>query len=358
MDSLTHTLVGAALAKTRLGRAARCAPLGLVLGANLPDFENLVLAFADKPTNMIQHRSITHALLGVAVLIPLWAMLLHALSRRFPGRGPPSRLRPLLLGTALAVGSHPLLDWMNTYGIRPWLPFDETWYHGDLVFIIDPWIWLLLFGATCLAGPRSRGGGWVLAALGAALTVLLWWTEPMTVPVLPWVWLLGMVLFAVGRHAGFGRRHGDLVVTSAFVLCAGHVGLLAWSGTAAWHQSQPVLAAQIPAGESVRGFTRSPQPANPFRWEIIVETDAAIYRHPVTPFEPPGGLVRLPHGREDPRVRALVDPRAYAAWRRFARHPVARVARHESGQRVYLLDARYGLFPPRDFASFTLDFPP
>jgi hypothetical protein len=35
---------------------------------------------------------------------------------------------------------HPALDYTNTYGVRPFLPFDGTWYYGDLLYIFDPYI--------------------------------------------------------------------------------------------------------------------------------------------------------------------------------------------------------------------------
>ena len=41
MDPLTHTLVGASLAATRLGRTTRRATAALVIGVNLPDIDVL-----------------------------------------------------------------------------------------------------------------------------------------------------------------------------------------------------------------------------------------------------------------------------------------------------------------------------
>lgn len=39
MDPLTHTLVGANLASTRLGEKTRLAAAALIIGANLPDID-------------------------------------------------------------------------------------------------------------------------------------------------------------------------------------------------------------------------------------------------------------------------------------------------------------------------------
>jgi hypothetical protein len=76
---------------------------------------------------------------------------------------------------AAALATHPALDWLNNYGLRPWLPFDATWTYGDMAFIVDPWLWLLFGGAAALAGERTRRGSLLLLAVGvgASLLVLL-----------------------------------------------------------------------------------------------------------------------------------------------------------------------------------------
>ena len=74
--------------------------------------------------------------------------------RRPDATGPPLVGGWLLGLSYLAVATHPTLDWLNTYGMRWWMPFSETWYYGDSVFIIDPWLWLLLGGAVFLGVAR------------------------------------------------------------------------------------------------------------------------------------------------------------------------------------------------------------
>src|SRR5690606_41039625 len=63
---------------------------------------------------------------------------------------------------------------MNTYGIRLLMPFDRRWFYGDALFIIDPWVWLLLGATVFLAGAwsvRARIRWVVLAALATTLVV-------------------------------------------------------------------------------------------------------------------------------------------------------------------------------------------
>lgn len=76
--------------------------------------------------------------------------------------------------SVIGVLSHPALDWLNTYGIRLLMPFTPTWFHGDAVFIIDPYWWLLL-GGTLLLARRGASLHTVrrVAALALAYPLLL-----------------------------------------------------------------------------------------------------------------------------------------------------------------------------------------
>ena len=50
------------------------------------------------------------------------------------------------------------------------MPFDERWFYGDTLFIIDPWIWLGLGGALFLVTSTDvlRLVGWLLGAMHPA----------------------------------------------------------------------------------------------------------------------------------------------------------------------------------------------
>ena len=160
MDNLTHSLAGAALGEAGLKRMSGLGMAALVLGANIPDIDAAVLLTdADM---LVARRGWTHGPIAL-VLLPLLLTGVLVLFDRWQARRntrPPSRapVRPLqLLGLAF-VGclTHPLLDWMNVYGIRLLMPFSERWYYGDALQIIDPWIWLALGTGVVLARRRSR----------------------------------------------------------------------------------------------------------------------------------------------------------------------------------------------------------
>jgi inner membrane protein len=79
----------------------------------------------------------------------------------------------VLLLAAVAVASHPLLDFLNTYGVRFLMPFSGRWFYGDTLFIVDPWVWIaLLTGILAGRGTGRRDGApWTRPARAALLLV-------------------------------------------------------------------------------------------------------------------------------------------------------------------------------------------
>src|SRR5207253_5466015 len=61
------------------------------------------------------------------------------------------RPRSILLLSYLGVLVHVAMDLLNNYGVRLLMPFSQHWFYGDVLFIIDPWMWLLLGAGIWLA---------------------------------------------------------------------------------------------------------------------------------------------------------------------------------------------------------------
>jgi len=202
-------LTGACLSRAGLNRKAAYATLTMVVAAEFPDVD--MLWGLHGPVDQFQHhRGITHAFLGLpfeAAFIVAgvygwhrWLVARRARAEAVAGSRSPlgaSRgvRRPLtaapvrwgvLYGFALlALLSHLLLDYTNSYGLRPFFPFNDRWYAASIVFIFYPVIFTLFLGALTApwlfglvgteVGARKqpfRARGWAITAL---LGVVGWW---------------------------------------------------------------------------------------------------------------------------------------------------------------------------------------
>jgi len=346
MDNGTHTLFGAALAKTKLGRLHRLAPLSLLLGANLPDSDIVITFFGGKDSYLIHHRGITHSLLGVVV-----EALLLAAVMRFAERRAPARFTAYLWPALAGLFSHPLLDSLNNFGVRPWLPFAETRYFGDLVFIVDPWLWLVFGGAALLSGRRTGLGTAAWLALAAAASVVIYRSERTPVH-LKFAWPCALALLTLLRATGVGLRSPRAPLVAGALLTTLYLGGLevcartAVSNFMAEARSSPPIRVD---GELVtpRFVMRSPTVANPFCWSICYEIFDEVRWRIVSIDGSSTKIaqrteVEIPTNLSDPRVQRAISLPAAAAWRYFVRVPTAWVeTAADGGEHVFLSDARY-----------------
>ena len=165
MDNLTHSLAGALIGQAGLKRKTGLAMPALIIGANLPDIDAACFAWVEGVEHLAFRRGITH---GPPALLLLPLILAGILwwwddwqARR--GKRPKTRL-PVRIGWLYVLAfigclSHPALDWMNTYGIRLLEPFSSRWFHGDVLFIIDAWLWLGMGLATLISYRREQARG-------------------------------------------------------------------------------------------------------------------------------------------------------------------------------------------------------
>jgi len=165
MDNLCHTLTGAALAEAGLKGHTRFGSVALMIGSNLPDVD--VLAFAAEAPAVAIRRGWTHGVLAQALLpLLLTGAFLLIDKWRPPAAG--DRVRPLGMVLIGYVGilSHVGMDWLNTYGVRLLMPISREWFYGDAVFIVDPWLWLILTLGVFVSRRvrRPAAARWAVAA--------------------------------------------------------------------------------------------------------------------------------------------------------------------------------------------------
>ena len=354
MDNLTHSLVGLAAAKAGLERQSPYATFVCVAAANLPDID--IVALAGGPAFYLQHhRGITHSIAGTLALAVAFPLLFCAGERvwaRLRGTEPRARLKGLLVCSLLLLASHPLLDWTNSYGVRPFLPWDSRWIYGDLLFVIDPWVWLVLGGACfLLAESYWRAGGWLVLALALTLLFVRVATQPdSSVPMSALAqWCVGLVAFVVLRWRGLGRRFGWKVAAAALAFVVLYGGVLSVVQARARREAETFAGGLAGLeGERVLRVAATPVLADPLTWRCLYETDRSTAR-----FDMRLGTVFLedlrnvvgfdkPSGEDAEAVRRASEGYDARVLLDFSRFPVARVRRTDSGAwLVQLADLRF-----------------
>lgn len=266
MDTLTHALSGALLARATAGAAPAPGALTLrqrvaagFLAAAFPDVD-FALRLVDTLTYLNLHRGITHSL----VMLPLWTLALSWLfSRLFPGG---RSWRPYCGPVALGLAVHIAGDVITAYGTMILAPLSTLQVQLPFVYIIDAWFTgIIVAGLVCAAYFQKNG-----RAVAAGFVALL--------------------AAYVGCLALLQQRAADVG--------AAHAAARGWA--------QPRVAAL-------------PQPFSPFNWKILAAT-GDLYE------EANVNLVRR-QAREDPgrgewmlrRIAAGYEPVAQARWQRHTR---------------------------------------
>ena len=150
-------------------------------------------------------RGWTHGILAAAVLPLVVALVVFGAARlwRRPASAMP-RLS-LLMGLAfVAFLTHPLFDWVNSYGVRLLMPFSGRWFYGDAIFVVDPWLWLIAGAAAFLAWSRGAVGSVLVLVLFAGMAAAVWFA-PQTTTWARVTWAVGIVLLVLLRIATRGR---------------------------------------------------------------------------------------------------------------------------------------------------------
>ena len=357
MDPLTHTLVGASLAATRLGKRTSGAAAALVVGANLPDVD--VLSYvAGSDAALGFRRGWTHGVLALAVLPALLALVVWLVERQRARRR--SR-KPISVGwlfalSYLAVLTHPALDWLNTYGMRWLMPFRDTWFFGDAVFIMDPWLWMIL-GVSWLLGRRPTRRLLITWAVCVGLLLLVVGARASSfLPVLLTVAIF--LLAALIVRPGQGSLSCERVAMSGFVLACLYVLTLIGLQAATEKRVRVELGRQSPfePGKLMVG----PVPVDPLVWNVVMKQDGNI-RHGRFAWRDGGSLIW-----SDDLFRAADDSPLWEeiqrsgqspGFMRWVRFPWLETEKVESGTRVYLMDGRYVRRRASGFGAAVIDLP-
>lgn len=318
MDNVCHTLAGAALAESGLARRTAFGYATLLIGANLPDLD--VLAFLGGPlADLAWRRGWSHGVVALAVLpflLTALMLLVDRVSQRMRRAVIPSEVRPaqLLLLAFVAIASHPVLDTLNTYGVRWLIPWNGEWSYGDTLFIIDPWVWL---------------------ALGA-----------------------GVWVSRKRRHARERNLIPEVPARRALLFTACYIAIMAVTNVAARRvAAREILAAH---GSPIRSLMVAPVPANPLARQVVVEqADAyrvASFSWLTSPRVDRSSILAFPAA--PPAHPAIAAASATTEGRRFlgwARFPSFSIDSSAAAYVVHIVDLRYALRPGARFGSVSID---
>jgi inner membrane protein len=348
MDNVTHTLFGLCLAKAGLDRTTPLATATLLISSNLPDID-AAMRLRGSLSNLEYHRGITHSFVGLAVLAGLFTLLLTVVDRRYRTRRDPFRrpIRPpsVFLLAYLGGLGHMFMDFTNSYGVRPLLPFSDRWFYGDLAFVADPWIWLILGSAAVWLTAKSlaRGLVWMAIGTGLALLVALAFRSPseslMAIPPLPVpvlvrvIWFIGLAALVLGALLGWGRAGPKVARYSLVFLALYYCGM--WTAKrSAMEQARNSLTASGAISVAVW-----PEPGNPLRWQSVAAFRDSLFARHITVGRPGSDWQELP--ALDARFAdALRQTREGKVFLDFARYVSATVEEREDGYTVALRDLR------------------
>lgn len=339
MDPLTHTLLGANLASTRLGTSTRFATAALVAGANLPDLDAILYFTGHDDLALGFRRGWTHGVLALFVLPFVLTGLLLALDRLRPRPGHPASPRLLLLLSFGAILTHPFLDWLNTYGMRWLMPFDGTWFYGDTVFIMDPLLWLALGLAWLLGRAPTKGRIGLLVFFSLAIA---WVVGGRSAGYLGVVAAIALVMLG----ALLWRPKGDPATAIRRFAAAGlTIAALYVGARLAIHAATEARVVDAMAARGLPPVTRlmaGPHPFDPGRWDVVAQSGDQYRFGRYLWFR--GGLTLdprpIPVAKDSPEWRAAIaDPsvKGFVTWMRF---PAYEVERAGGRTLVHLQDAR------------------
>lgn len=317
MDTLTHALSGALVARATALKAPRTDQLSLrarswagFFAAAFPDSDFIARLVDPVAYLTVYHRGVTHSL----VLLPLWALLLAALFALLTrGR---YRWRMFAGVCALGIASHIVGDVITAFGTMIFAPLSTMRVALPTTFIIDPYFTAII-------------------AFG----------------------LIGSFIAAEPRRPAI----------------VGTACLAAYIGLQAVLHGRAVVAGNAYA--AARGFNHAqvkaiPQPLSPLNWMVVVERDDVYYRTYVNllrrervavpahagfwyrlwgSYQP----VHRAHWFETPRyggtkaetlARAAWQAQALAGYRRFTLFPALyRIDHNGRDQCVWFQDLRFAL---------------
>lgn len=304
------------MGRAGLNRKTALATATLTLAAEAPDLD-VFSRFGGSAFALNHHRGFTHSFLGIPIVAAAVVAFMYGVWRMRGRKTRNPNLPPrwgLLFGYACLAGlSHLLLDYTNSYGIRPFWPISERWYSWDIVYIYEPVMWAVL----------------ILGLIVPALFSLI------------------NQEISSGRtreKAPPGRIAASLALLAVFAL---------WGLRDYQHRrALAALEARTYHGVDALRISAYSYPTNPFLWYAVAETPAFFATMDVnslTPEVDPAGEMQIRYKPEETPVTLAAKRsylgRVYLSW---AQYPITEteelspgLANDHAAYRVRFIDLRY-----------------
>lgn len=162
MDPLTHGIIGLGVAALS-GETELMSPItiGAIIGAMSPDIDIIAKYWGDYKY-LKHHRGATHSLFSILGLSIVISLILNFI---FPDYS----FVKILASTSIGTLSHTFFDALNSYGVKPLLPFKNKKYLASLLMLYDPFLSLLSIGLFIL----KIGTGYKIVIALAGLSVYI-----------------------------------------------------------------------------------------------------------------------------------------------------------------------------------------
>ena len=366
MDTITHGIAGALIGKAVFRgedmfssgpvNRGRVVTWSLMLGAIFPDCDVVRDFFSsDKLLIITWHRSITHSL----VLLPLWVLLLAAITRRFARWRKWETPSFAALTAIYAVGllSHILLDLVTSFGTMIWSPLRYSRPAWDLIFIVDFTLTGLFLVPQMLAWvyskpekTKSRALAISLVFLPAPLLIARIGEivgAPISARVVLGATLLLSALFLLPALQGGGVKiRYESWSRTGLLASLVYVALALYAHHVAFARIQKFAELDHLQAQSIGAL---PLPPSLWHWDGLVRTDHGVYELRIDLSDKPADdgalLAHEHHYYPDTYPNSFVDAARHlpevqkVLW--FARFPVTRFHKEGEVAVVEISDIRF-----------------
>lgn len=139
MDPVTHGIIGLGVAALT-GETEFMSPvtIGAIVGAMSPDIDG-IMKYWGNYKYLKHHRGETHSIFSLGALALGISGILYFIFRDY-------NFSSIFIATFLGALSHTFFDSLNSYGVKPFMPFTNKKYLSSLLMLYDPFFSVLSIG--------------------------------------------------------------------------------------------------------------------------------------------------------------------------------------------------------------------